>query len=49
MRVREGAFALALVISGALIIYGVSSYSRPAGFIIAGVLLAAWVWLVIAE
>lgn len=43
---RDWIFAALLAIAGALVVVGVAGWSTPAAFIVAGALLACWVYLV---
>lgn len=49
MRLREAAFALALLLSSVLVVYGVGFFSEGAAWIVAGVLAAGWTWAVLSE
>jgi hypothetical protein len=42
--VREWIFAALLAVAGGLIVVGAAMWSRPAGFVAAGVVLAVWSW-----
>lgn len=46
---RAAVFALVLLISAALVTYGVVLVSPPWAFVVAGMELAAWAWLVLGE
>jgi hypothetical protein len=47
--IREVLFACALAWAGVLIAAGVSQMHRPSGLIVAGLLLAVWSWVLLAE
>lgn len=49
MSLREALFAAALIGAGALVVAGVAQVSRPAALVTAGVLVAVWAWLVLAD
>lgn len=44
---REAIFAAVLLIAGALFVLGVALLFLPAAFMVGGVLLAVWAWLVL--
>lgn len=49
MTLRERAFALALLVSGALVTTGVCLVSVSAGLVVAGLVVGLWAWLVLSE
>lgn len=49
MSAREGMFAALLLVASGLVVAGVAGWSWPAALVVAGVLLAAWAWLMLAE
>lgn len=48
-QVRAAALAVLLVVAGALAVTGVAMLSEPAAWILAGLLLAGWAVLMLAE
>lgn len=46
---REAILAVLLAVSGMLVVAGVAAWSAPAGLVVAGLLLAGWSCLVLAE
>ena len=49
MGARSLIFAFALLAAGGLIVTGCAMWSQPVAFVVAGVLLAVWAWLVLGE
>lgn len=49
MSVREWLFAALTFVAGVLVVVGVFRVFDAAGFMVAGVLLAVWSWLVLSE
>lgn len=49
MTAREWMLAGFLAVAGALIAAGAFSYDRTAGYIVSGLLVASWAWLVFAD
>lgn len=49
MTAREWMLAGLLAVAGALVAYGIFTISTPAGFIVSGLLLAGWGWLVFGD
>lgn len=46
---RELIFAILLALAGAAVTVGAALIVTPAGWIVGGVLLAAWSWLVLSD
>lgn len=46
---RQVVFAGVLAVAGALIAVGFAQAWEPLGFIVAGILLAVWSWLILAD
>lgn len=49
MTAREASFALILAVASALIAVGAFRIADSVGYIVTGVLLGVWAWLVFAE
>lgn len=49
MGVRAWIFAAVLLLAGGLIVAGAALVHPAAAFVVAGVLLAPWAWLVLGE
>lgn len=49
MSIREVMFAAVLAIAALAVVKGVSGFSSEAAWVIAGVLLAGWAWLVLGD
>ena len=45
---REAIFAAVLLVAGALFVLGVALLFPPAAFMVGGVLLAGWAWLLLS-
>lgn len=49
MKLRERAFAGALLIAGGLVTAGVALVSAPGAYVVAGIGVGLWSWLVLSE
>jgi len=47
--VRELIFAVLLLVAGGLVVAGLAAVHHAAGLVAAGVLLAAWSWLILGD
>lgn len=46
---REVLFAAALLVAGAFVVVGVALYLPPVAWMVGGLLLAGWSWLILSE
>jgi hypothetical protein len=49
MSTREVMFAAVLAVAAVAVVYGVTGFSPEAAWIIGGVLLAGWAWLILGD